>query len=63
MVTRTDALNIAKELVKKRIQGLAVEANLHARYGLNSPGAKNAAAERDRLREALIVLERIKNEN
>ncbi len=62
MVTRTQALNIAAELIKKRIHGLAVEANLHERYGLNSPSAKNASQERDRLREALIVLERIKNE-
>ena len=59
MVTRTQALTIAKDLVKKRIHGLAVEANLHVLYGLNSPGARNAAQERDRLREALIMLGKI----
>ncbi len=62
MVTRTDAIKIAEALVKKRIHILAVEANLHDYYQASYPAAKNAAKERDRLREALIVLERIKDE-
>ncbi len=62
MVTRTQALLIAAELVKKRIHVLAVDANLHDWYQASYPAAKNAARERDRLREALIVLDRIKNE-
>ncbi len=62
MVTRTQALNIAKELVKKRIQILAVEANLHDHYQASYPAARNASRERDQLREVLIYLEHIKNE-
>ncbi len=62
MVTRTQALNIAAELMKKRIHVLAVDANLHDWYQANYPAAKNVSKERDRPREALIVLERIKNE-
>ncbi len=62
MVTRTQALQLAKEMVKKRTHILAVEANLHDHYGADYPAAKNAAKERDKLREALIVLERIKDE-
>ncbi len=62
MVTRTDAINLAKEMIKKRIHILAVEADLHDHYGADYPAAKNAARERDKLREALIALERIKDE-
>ncbi len=61
-VTRTQALQIAKEMIKKRLHILAVDANLHDHYRANYPAAKNAAKERDQLREVLIVLERIKNE-
>ncbi len=61
-VTRTRALQIAKELVKKRIHVLAVDANLHDWYKADYAAARNASKERDQLREVLIVLERIKNE-
>jgi hypothetical protein len=49
LVTRTEAIKIAEELIKKRIPGLAVEANLHVRYQLNSASGKEAAEGRDRL--------------
>ena len=56
-MTREKALKLAIEQIKRRIQGLAVEANLHDQYHLESPSANRASKERKQLKEAMEELE------
>ncbi len=61
MVNQYQALTMAIELVKKRIQAIASEADLHDRYGNESIAAKRSSQERGKLREALAVLDDLRN--
>ena len=61
-MTREKALKLAIEQMQRRIQGLAQEANLHDRYGMESPSAKRASKERKQLNEAIKELEEMLDE-
>ena len=56
-MTREKALKLAIEALKKRVQGLAIEANLHDIYHADYPGAVRASKERKQLAEAIRWLE------
>ena len=58
-MTREKALKLAIELIRKRAQGLAVEANLHDMYHAEYPSAKRASKERKELVEAKRELEEL----
>lgn len=56
-MTREKAIKLAIEQMKRRIQGLAVEADLHDRYHQELPSAKRASHDRRQLVEAVKELE------
>ena len=58
-MTKDKALKLALDLIKKRLQGLAVEANLHDIYKASYPSAMRASAARVELREAAAELEKL----
>lgn len=53
------AIRLAVEVLRKEIQRLAVDANLHDQYGLDSVHAVNASKKRKELLEAVQVCQRI----
>ena len=58
-MTREKALKLAIEQLKKRIQGLAIEANLHDVYKANYQGAVRASKDRKELVQAVKELEEL----
>lgn len=51
------ALRVAAKAIKREIQRVAVDANLHDHYGATYTHAENASKERAKLREALGTIE------
>ena len=56
------ALKLAIKQVERRISQIAVNANLHDDWGLDTPAGRNAARERKRLKQAIEVLTEISKE-
>jgi hypothetical protein len=55
------ACRLAVRELRRRIQFLAVDGNLHELYGADYPAAIRAYRERQDLREAVEILERMAN--
>ena len=59
-MTHKQAVAIAIKAMQAQMKPLHVDANLYARYGADYPHARNSYQRRERLRLALIVLEKSK---
>lgn len=55
-MTRKQALKIAEELFVAELQRVAVDANLHDKFGADYPHAVNAAKRRQKLLQAMNIL-------
>ena len=57
------AIKLAIECIRKEIQCIAVDANLHEMYGANSPHAKRCSKRRKELLGVIEELEKEKNKH
>ncbi len=51
------AIALAIECIRAEIKRLAVDANLHDRFGMDTPHGRNSSARRKQLQEAIATLQ------
>ena len=57
-LSKEKALKIAVEIMREKIQRLAVQANLYDKFDLGTAGTKKASEERELLYRAIDILKR-----